>query len=77
MTVVNDGLPVEESAAYDVDDTEAADPVADPVTEQLPIGTTADQPTQALPLTPPAGPPAQSTTDGSVAGDLFDGAAPR
>jgi hypothetical protein len=76
MTVVNDGLPVEESAAYDVDDTEAADPVAEPVTEQLPLGTTADQPTQALPLTPqPA--PTGSMTDGSVAGDLFDGAAPR
>lgn len=124
---VNDGLPLDESAAYDLGHTDGDVPsptgtgvaghITDPPTELLPlpaaippsgvptdafhqvtmsapatavplatppastspVGATADHPTQVLPLNPPAAvpAPADSTTEGSVEGDLFDGIADR
>jgi hypothetical protein len=124
---VNDGLPLDESADYDLGHTDMdapspagtgrADHITDPPTELLPvtaapppsmvptdgfdqvtmsapatalplatppastspIGSTADHPTQVLPMTPPAGMSARadSATEGSVEGDLFDGIADR
>jgi len=79
---VNDGLPFDESAAYDVGHTDAPDSP----TELLPLPTMTPPdtvPTEALELpkvdapaadAPAIEAPAESTTDGSVAGDLFDGA---
>ena len=63
MTVENDGLPLDESAAYDAGHPEVDVPSpagADSPTEQLPLGRLPDSPTQ-----------------GSVEGDLFDGIAGR
>ncbi len=62
MTVENDGLPPPEEGAA-------------PVPEPLPtIDAPLDPPTDLLPLDPQAEPPAADTpTQGSVAGDLFDG----
>jgi hypothetical protein len=91
---VNDGLPPDESAAYDAGHADVEPPLpagpddagrrTEPPTDLLPLPTVnppaVDPPTQGLPLDPPpAGvpAPAESTTDGSVAGDLFDAPADR
>lgn len=66
---VNDGLPFDESAI--------ADPPTDvlPLRAMPPVDAMSDQPTQALPRCSPAPAPADSTTEGNVEGDLFDGVA--
>ncbi|TDV57609.1 hypothetical protein [Actinophytocola oryzae] len=81
---VNDGLPLNESAAYDAEghitdpptellpaNANAPAPGAAPPPPTSPVDATSELPTQALPLGPPAPPPVD-TAEGSVEGDLFD-----
>lgn len=69
-------LPLDQA---NVDALATAVPLAVLPAPMPPVGATADQPTRELPLNPPAGlpAPADSTTDGSLEGDLFDGIADR